>query len=390
MKTSTSKTKTKKQYRFLWKHHVKDPLTYIKHFYTRNKIEVWQEQTYVFLSTGSVYKRNKLGRPFFIYKNLICHIECAHILWKRGNSDGLASRLLEAIFSCSQYKHWIVTFDELLRNVTDSGYAIDEENYNRYLINYVELFYYLNSYFYLLMHGEEQHLTIPLYVFEQSLLTDEEQGLNLFNRIKSPEANEIEIYPPFLSQRKVRSPFIQLERGSTIANLKYFFDMADCEQWQQELKLWHQALWQDRAPDQKSSSTHFLYSYTLISNLLDMYFELSDDSQNAVSLDEVSMLEQVPPRYAERKDNIIRFHYVKETDLGNPLQAVLETVKRFSKTHWEEVLYDWLNFGLSHHSISEVADKNETIVVYQLLNRIIELSYILAFEDELEFTNTKQ
>lgn len=92
-------------------------------------------------------------------------------------------------------------------------------------------------------------------------------------------------------------------------------------------------------------------------------------------------------RYTQHDKCTISFRYILPKEVKDPLAAIVALIAGYSKTEWEEILYEWLSYGLSANALAGSRYGSHSTRIYQILIKIVELSYILAFEDEIEFVN---
>jgi len=71
------------------------------------------------------------------------------------------------------------------------------------------------------------------------------------------------------------------------------------------------------------------------------------------------------------------------------LSALLATVKTYDQQEWNEILYEWINYGLAKNQYTG-AYADYSTRIYQTMIKIIELAYLTAFSEEIESLNQKQ
>src|SRR5690606_10891575 len=112
-----------------------------------------------------------------------------------------ANRLLDYIFEIQSLSDWREQLDSVLRNQTDKSSYFDDDNYNRYLINFIELTHYLVKFLFLYASNKESDFVFPYYILPTYRLNSEELiSQNYHKRIGTDkESNE---YTPLHFQFK--------------------------------------------------------------------------------------------------------------------------------------------------------------------------------------------
>ncbi|MBE8720165.1 hypothetical protein [Sphingobacterium pedocola] len=394
MKNTQKKLKAK-HFRYLSKEYVKDPLQYIRFFYDQYELRHWQEKVYVFLTSGSAQFRPPLFDPYYVHQNIIKHIEIAYIMNERVVGGGIASRFLNYFFEINCREYWLETMYELLKNETDCNYRHDEDNYNLYIIRTIELLHYLSYYFYLLSIDKAEDFNIPIYVLPYHNLTDKErEHKNCLQRLPDDDDVIRKSPVPFFHREQVALPEWLAPQAYSLTAIRDFFQVSSLEGWKNDLWNWYQAVLTEgqfwSADKKMLSGANLLYSYACFYSLLEMYRSQAAPEQQTPNFSckkSRSVFKVYPNVTIEHKDSTISLQYVLQDDTENPLGAITDLVTEYNKFEWDEILYDWLFYGLSSGEIGGTKYAEHTSYIYQSLVKIVELSYVLAFKHEIEFTN---
>lgn len=297
MKNTQKKLKAK-HFRYLSKENIEKPKEFLSGFFERIDLEYWQEKIYVFLSSGSVQRRYPMHDSSFVHQKLIEQVEYAYILYYSNTITSKANRLLDYIFEIQSLSNWREQLDSVLRNQTDKSSYFDDGNYDRYLINLIELTHYLVKFLFLYANNRESYFTFPYYILPTYRLNSEE--LIIF--------------------------MIQLSE-------------------------------EDR-------------------------LELSVEYNNPASI-----FPEIDSFRVQQNGRFSTLYYVNSEARKNPLHAILESLSIFTLCQWQEILYDWLEYGLSTNPYTgNYFPFSGTI--YQTLIKTLEISYLIAFKDELKFLDS--
>lgn len=186
MMKNTQKKLNSKHFRYLSKENIKNPKEFLGYFFKRIDLERWQEKIYVFLSSGSVQQRYPMHDPTFVHQSLVEHLEYAYVLYHKYELTIEANRFFEYLFERQSLANWLVQLDDVLRNQTDNCYYLDDDNYNPYLINLIELTHYLALYLYLYVNNQEAYFQFPYYILPiHKLQAEELTAKNYHERIGS-------------------------------------------------------------------------------------------------------------------------------------------------------------------------------------------------------------
>ncbi|SKB67413.1 hypothetical protein SAMN05660841_01787 [Sphingobacterium nematocida] len=396
MKNTQKKLKAK-HFRYLSKENIEDPKGFLCFFFERIDLELWQEKIYVFLSSGSVQQRYPMYDPTFVHQNLVEQLEYAFVLYHKYELAIEANRFFEYLFERQSLENWLVQLDDVLRNQTDKYYYLDDDNYNPYLINLIELTHYLAKYLYLYTNNQEGYFDYPYYILPVHKLYNEELiPKNYHNRIGTTKESTTDIPLPFNPKQKVIPPEWLAPRNYSIEALKEFFDRNDLNGWRKDIRYWYESVLTENHFWSASNSSHFsganlVHIYSCICSFLEMFLnQLSEQEGSNFNLEDdatVSIFPETTSINIEEKGEAVTLYYIKKETIENPLLAILESLSIFTLIEWQEILYDWLQYGLSSNSYIG-AYATYTGRVYQTLTKVLELGYMIAFKDEIEFINS--
>ncbi|MNM75733.1 hypothetical protein D3C81_875290 [compost metagenome] len=81
-----------------------------------------------------------------------------------------------------------------------------------------------------------------------------------------------------------------------------------------------------------------------------------------------------------------KFHlsHTNTEQLENLFPSIANLINQYTKIEWDEILYDWLEYGLSKEAYANEDFSNQTLLIYETLINLVELAYILAYENEIE------
>ncbi|WP_270088721.1 hypothetical protein [Sphingobacterium sp. SYP-B4668] len=442
MKNTQKKLKAK-HFRYLSKDIIKNPMIYIRNFYRyKTDITNWRNHINLFVQAGGYPEmaNTRHAENGFQCKQMIEQIEVAYVIFKQcripkqayplqfvaqredysnyilhteytRNGKRDVQDIISKFFSYQSLDKWYRTMDELMTNMSKR----ESDNYDKFgdkILAIKELLIRLAFALHYIYEDEHLLVLVPPYVKadptpahdttdplsklgelvhvgigeqyeekEKTLDKDQEQQLPLSCPSKFHPKKRVTV-PPWLAPQ----PY------STEA-LRAFFDKDDLLGWRDNIRNWYQAIiaqeqyWSTNR-DKRFSGANLLYLYSCIHSFLEMFFdELTDDhivQQDSKSKDTLAIFQETPSIHIHHKNGNIVFYYIDSTEIENPFNAILNSLQPFSNYEWEEILYAWLEYGLSHNGYSGKYHEYSTFI-YQSLTKIIELSYILAFADEIEF-----
>ncbi len=393
MMKNTQKKLKAKHFRYLSKENIEKPKDFLSGFFERIDLEYWQEKIYVFLSSGSVQQRYPMHDPSFVHQKLIEQVEYAYILYYSNTITSKANRLLDYIFEIQSLSNWREQLDSVLRNQTDKFSYFDDDNYNRYLINLIELTHYLVKFLFLYANNREGYFTFPYYILPTYRLNSEELiSQNYHKRIGTDKDSSDSPQPLLQFKHNVEIPeWIKLPSYS-VKTLKVFFDKNDLNGWREDIRYWYESVltedqyWSPSINDSYSSA-NLLYLYSCIRSLVEIFMhQLSEEERLELSVEynnPASIFPEIDSFRVRQNCRVSTLYYVNPDARKNPLPAILKGLSIFTLCQWQEILYDWLEYGLSTNPYTgNYFPFSGTI--YQTLIKTLEISYLIAFEDELE------
>ncbi|MCY4781167.1 hypothetical protein ORI89_16010 [Sphingobacterium sp. UT-1RO-CII-1] len=392
----TEKKLKAKHFRYLSKKNIENPKEFLSYFFKRIDLEHWQEKIYVFLSSGSIQQRYPMHDPSFVHQNLIQQIEYAYVLYRQTELSPEADRFFEYIFEIQSLENWLIQLDDVLRNQTDNYYYLDDDNYHPYLINFIELTHYLVKYLSLYVDNQEEKFQFPYYILPiHKLHTEELDAINYHKRIGAVQESNSETPLHFQFKHNVEIPtWIKLPSYS-VKTLQDFFDKNDLHGWREDIRYWYESVLTEEqywsaSISNKYSGANLLYLYSCIKSFIELFMsQLSEDKTLELSVEHnntASIFPETESLRIQQDWRISTLYYVNSEARKNPLHAILESLSIFTLCEWQKILYDWLSYGLSSSSYIGVY-ANYTGTIYQTLIKTLEISYLIAFEDEIEFIN---
>jgi len=183
----------------------------------------------------------------------------------------------------------------------------------------------------------------------------------------------------------------------SISALKNFFDRDDLNGWKEDIQYWYRTVitenefWSADNENHKFSGANLLYTYSCICSLLEMLFNKLEESPISLMDIEssISILPECQSIFIRHENKEIILYYISDEELRYPLSSLLATVNTYSQQQWDEILYDWVNYGLDKNRYTgDYSDYSTRI--YQTIIKIIELAYLVAFSDEIDLLNPNQ
>lgn len=377
-----------KNFRYLDKEDVKDPIGYINFFYTQHDFDQWREKVYVFITSGFRKDSFPMHDPVFANRELKKHVEIAYLLLIKNNVEGLSRRFIEYLFHLKTKESWLDDLDDLLKNAVD--FLSSDECIGSNPIRTLEIFYYLIECFYLMSQGKETDFQLPIYVLSYSSLTDEEkEGKNYHLRLGTSEKKDYRVPLKFEHRRKLVVPQYYFEKFSSVDSVKELFDANNLRGWKKDILYWHHSIVTEgvywSSSDKKGFlAANLLYNYSCLYGLIEMYSLLiSKESSESVY---IRSIKDIKPIFVEHKGEIIDFQFLTPKEFEDPLISIIDCVSRYTIEEWQIILYDWLYFGLCFHT----GIMGDTFTIYQSLMKIVELTYILSYKNEMIILPAKQ
>lgn len=429
MKNTQKKLKAK-HFRYLSKEYIEDPLKYLEDFYEQETYHhYFVMEINLLINAASNVKMNcpnsSLG---YNTKKLITFVEIAYVIFKKCNLKKLKNPLnfiqcvsdywnyvsgecfsvndiespedeISRFFSHQSLGQWYETLDEIWINISDrNGDFLGNEGNNILAVR--ELL---------------QRLAISLHkIYENKSLPDsiannqeeieheesqDQKSLEQTNSIETKEESfddvaENEILNP---KERIILPAWLAPHPYSISALKNFFDRDDLNGWKEDIRYWYRTVitenefWSADNENHKFSGANLLYTYSCICSLLEMLFNKLEESPISLMDIEssISILPECQSIFIRHENKEIILYYISDEELRYPLSSLLATVNTYSQQQWDEILYDWVNYGLDKNRYTgDYADYSTRI--YQTIIKIIELAYLVAFSDEIDLLNPNQ
>ena len=429
MKNTQKKLKAK-HFRYLSKEYIEDPLKYLEDFYEQETYHhYFVMEINLLINAASNVKMNcpnsSLG---YNTKKLITFVEIAYVIFKKCNLKKLKNPLnfiqcvsdywnyvsgecfsvndiespedeISRFFSHQSLGQWYETLDEIWINISDrNGDFLGNEGNNILAVR--ELL---------------QRLAISLHkIYENKSLPDsiannqeeieheesqDQKSLEQTNSIETKEESfddvaENEILNP---KERIILPAWLAPHPYSISALKNFFDRDDLNGWKEDIRYWYRTVitenefWSADNENHKFSGANLLYTYSCICSLLEMLFNKLEESPISLMDIEssISILPECQSIFIRHENKEIILYYISDEELRYPLSSLLATVNTYSQQQWDEILYDWVNYGLDKNRYTgDYSDYSTRI--YQTIIKIIELAYLVAFSDEIDLLNPNQ
>lgn len=425
---STGKSSETQIFHYLSEEYVRSPIKYVQWFYRTYKFAAWQEYISLFLAPGPVSTDAKHFDPVQTHRHLVNHIDVAYAFRTQPELDPVVKHFLQGFFDFTPRERWVEILNQQIavkskNNLPD--YRADTHSELR-STERGELLLYLSYYYALLAQGREKEFKIPQYVIPGAAyieacadpsdppsrldppLTDPPRGgppkpgfahVGHGRRVNSlsPDLSAAGDPPcrTFPSVGYVRIPhWLRLPPFSAHA-LQELFQIDSLAGWKDAIWHWYQAVIIDdrywSGADPNYSGVHLLELYAHISSLFDMYraHNTSEPEADQPPSDshQRSIFREQDPLRIRHGQTLVLLHYVSKDEATRPLEAVLALIGEHSKSIWDEMLYEWLSYGLSANTLPDIAGRLDPARLYQVLIKMIELSYLLAFanEPEIEF-----
>lgn len=90
----------------------------------------------------------------------------------------------------------------------------------------------------------------------------------------------------------------------------------------------------------------------------------------------------------KHKEEKYTLNYTSTEQLEDSFLSIANLINQHAEIEWNEILYDWLEYGLSKEAYSNAEFSNQTLCIHDRLINIIELAYLLAYKDEIEILDT--
>jgi len=415
MKNTQKKLKAK-HFRYLTQEYIDDPMKYLIEFFeSETSIPDWLADLNMLINAASNAKMNPPCSSIgYLTKKLIEQVELAYVIFRKcklktieqplkfnkGVSDhwsqllatGSSARNIDTaadsisrFFSYESLQQWYDILDELWISLGDRDNGFLGNNGHEILAVKEFLLRLAAS-----LGKIYENKILPDYVKENQEDIANEQC----QAQQSLDETEDEILHP---KKSIILPEWLASQPYSISALKDFFDRDDLNGWREDIRYWYQTVidekefWSADHENSKFSGANLLFNYACLYALLEMLSNTSKESPILpIRIDNSSSIlpecQSILIRHA--KEEII-LYYVSNEELDHPLSALLATVKTYDQQEWNEILYEWINYGLAKNRYTGAYSDYSTRI-YQTMIKIIELAYLTAFSEEIESLNQKQ
>ncbi len=166
------------------------------------------------------------------------------------------------------------------------------------------------------------------------------------------------------------------------------FEASSLNEWRYNLWLWVNTVmtadfnWSCKVFS--GSPANLLYNHAYITRLIEFAWEFrlpreipQLDEAECKQLIQHAIFIPVKPRLCDVNDCIITIHYLDSEEWRNPRLAFGKAFMVYSLTCWHEILFYWLQYGLSHTSMigNKYCDSN--LYIYTQLNKLVEAAFLL-------------
>lgn len=429
MKNTQKKLKAK-HFRYLSKEYIEDPLIYLKEFFEQETyVHYFVKDINLLINAASNVKMNSphshsghntkklielVELAYVIFKK--CHLKklknpldffkCDSDYWNYVSGECLSVNDIESpedeisrFFSHQSLGQWYETLDEIWINIGDRngeflGSVSKEILATRELLQRLAIS----------LHKIYENKSLPDNSTnnQEEIENEKNQDHTSLEQNDSIEANEEpsddmlenEILNP---KERIILPEWLAPHPYSISALKNFFDRDDLNGWKEDIRYWYQTVitenefWSANNKNHKFSGANLLYTYSCIYSLLEMLFNKLEESPISLMDIEpcISVLPECQSILVRHENKEIILYYISDEELVHPLSSLLATVNTYSQQQWDEILYDWINYGLDKNRYTgDYADYSTRI--YQTIIKIIELAYLVAFSDEIDLLNQKK
>ncbi|MND74544.1 hypothetical protein D3C87_1117620 [compost metagenome] len=425
MKNTQKKLKAK-HFRYLSKEYIEDPLKYLEDFYEQETYHhYFVMEINLLINAASNVKMNcpnsSLG---YNTKKLITFVEIAYVIFKKCNLKKLKNPLnfiqcvsdywnyvsgecfsvndiespedeISRFFSHQSLGQWYETLDEIWINISDrNGDFLGNEGNNILAVR--ELLQRLA----ISLHKIYENKSLPdIIANNQEEIEHEEsqdqKSLEQTDSIKTKEepfddAVENEIFSP---KKQVTLPPWLAPQPFSIKAIQDFFSHGCLDRWKEHIKYWHKAaitencFWSATKESPFYGGSTLLFNYSCIYTLLEMFrneadlrkieYIVKDPNQQILIRDKVSIT-------IVNKNDKFHLSHTNTEQLENLFPSIANLINQYTKIEWDEILYDWLEYGLSKEAYANEDFSNQTLLIYETLINLVELAYILAYENEIE------
>jgi hypothetical protein len=415
MKNTQKKLKAK-HFRYLSQEYIDDPMKYLIEFFeNETSISDWLADLNTLINAASNAKMNPpRSSTGYLTRKLIEQVELAYVIFRKcklktieqplkfnkGVSDywnqllaidssasniDTAADSISRFFSYESLQQWYSILDDLWISLGDRDNGFLGNNGHEILAVKEFLLRLAAS-----LGKIYENKILPNNVIEtQEDIADEQRQTQQY----LGETEDQILHP----KKRIILPDWLASLSYSISALKDFFDRDDLNGWREDIRYWYQTVidekefWSADHENSKFSGANLLFNYACLYSFLEMLSNKSEESpilpvdmDNSFSI--LPECQSILLRHA--KEEII-LYYVSNEELDNPLSALLATVKTYDQQEWNEILYEWINYGLAKNRYTGAYSDYSTRI-YQTMIKILELAYLTAFSEEIEFPNQEQ
>jgi hypothetical protein len=415
MKNTQKKLKAK-HFRYLSQDYIDNPMQYLDDFFVQETyIHYLLMDINLLINAASSVKMNyPYSNSGYNTKKLITLVEIAYVIFKKCELKKLKKPLsliqcdsdywnyvsgerltvndiesptdgISRFFSHQSLRQWYETLDAIWINISDrNGEFLGNEGEE--ILSARELLQRLA----LSLHKIHESKMLP-----HNVVQNQE---NIENGLRQPqqslEERKDKIFHP---KERIILPSWLASQPYSISALKDFFDKEDLNGWRENIRYWYHTVidekefWSADNEISQHSGANLLFNYACIYSLLEMLSNKPEESPSLpISMENsFSILPECQSILIRHAQEQMILYYVSNEELDNPLAALLATVGTYNQQEWNEILYEWINYGLAKNRYTGTFSDYSTRI-YQIMIKIIELAYLTAFSEEIEFPNQKQ
>ncbi|RKF34153.1 hypothetical protein BCY89_10980 [Sphingobacterium siyangense] len=423
MKNTQKKLKAK-HFRYLTQEYIDDPMTYLEDFFVNGtRIDYWLRDVNLLINIAT---NQQMASPVCInnyyIKELIQQVEIAYIIFKKCNIQFIENPLL---FFSKKADYWKYTIDGTytingIESSTDSiarffsyksllqwyevlddlwiktGNADDEflSNQADEILAILELIQRLA----VSLDKIRERGALPGLHYSEENLTLESNNQEI-EQIGAPTDSDIALTEnkkssEFYPKKQVNLPLWLAPQVFSMEALQCFFTHKCLDGWREYIKYWHRAAITENcfwSANSDYSGSSLLFTYSCIYSLLEMFRNEAElrkikcTLQNAKQQVTLLYPHPIPIKYEVEKYNL---NYTSAEQLEDSFLSIANLINHHTKIEWDEILYDWLEYGLSYEAYSNAEFSNQTLCIRDRLINIIELAYVLSYKNEIEILDT--
>lgn len=429
MKNTQKKLKAK-HFRYLSQEYIDDPMKYLIEFFeSETSINDWLADLNMLINAASNSKMNPPRSSIgYLTKKLIEQVELAYVIFRkcklktiehplkfnRGVSDywnqllatdssasniDTAADNISRFFSYESLQQWYNILDDLWISLGDRDNGFLGNNGHEILAVKEFLLRLAAS-----LGKIYEIKTLPTNIIENQEDIENEEHQNQQSLLESGDIDTIEKLSNASTKEEVLYPKERIilphwldSQPYSISALKDFFDKDDLNGWREDIRYWYQTVidekefWSADHENSKFSGANLLFNYTCLYSLLEMLSNKFEESPILpIAMDNsFSILPECQSILIMHMHEEIILYYVSNEELDNPLSSLLATVSIYNQEEWNEILYEWINYGLAKNRYTGAYSDYSTRI-YQTMIKIIELAYLIAFSEDIEFSNQEQ